>query len=228
MASAPRALSGLVLGVGHDVVVRDDEDEDGDAQHVGEEPQVLVVDHLRGAAATPGGPPLTPRHAAPARRTADQAYFQHSQIACRDGSKTIPILRVNDDYCDCLDGTDEPGTSACPDGKFYCPNRAYVPRIIPSSQVNDGICDCCDGSDEWEGVVVCKNTCLEAGADSRKQLAGKVATYQAGVKARKQYVEQAEQLQNQWKTELEDLMESTPALKETVDTLKGSLLILSR
>ena len=30
--------------------------------------------------------------------------------------KLIPFSDVNDDYCDCDDNTDEPGTSAC-DGK---------------------------------------------------------------------------------------------------------------
>ncbi len=39
----------------------------------------------------------------------------------------------------------EIGTSACPDGRFWC---AGSRSFVPSSMVDDGICDCCDGSDE--------------------------------------------------------------------------------
>lgn len=33
-------------------------------------------------------------------------------FSCRDGSRTMPFDRVNDNYCDCIDGSDEPGAHA--------------------------------------------------------------------------------------------------------------------
>lgn len=79
-----------------------------------------------------------------------------------DSSIRIPFNRVNDDYCDCPDGSDEPGTSACANGRFYCRNLGFKGSYIPSSWVDDGICDydlCCDGSDEKPGR--CENKCKQ-------------------------------------------------------------------
>ncbi|KAL3719107.1 hypothetical protein ACJRO7_004110 [Eucalyptus globulus] len=83
------------------------------------------------------------------------------------------------------------GTSACPNGKFYCRNAVHVPVIIFSSRVNDGICDCCDGSDEYGDKVKCPNTCREAGKAARDELKKKIAVYQEGVAICKQEVERA-------------------------------------
>src|SRR5271165_4574677 len=87
-------------------------------------------------------------------------YDPTRDFSCLDGSKTIPFSFVNDDYCDCADGTDEPGTAACPNGRFHCVNLGFQPMDILSSRVNDQVCDCCDGSDEWTGLVKCPNICL--------------------------------------------------------------------
>lgn len=71
---------------------------------------------------------------------------------CFQSYEQIDYSKVNDDYCDCLDGTDEPGTNACANGFFYCKYQSSsrgILNFISSAKVNDGICDCCDGSDEW-------------------------------------------------------------------------------
>ncbi|XP_053202115.1 transmembrane cell adhesion receptor mua-3-like isoform X1 [Panonychus citri] len=83
----------------------------------------------------------------------DFKYYQEKdggQFRCRSSGEEISYSQVNDDYCDCQDGSDEPSTDACPQFKFYCIVKTFNGLTsIPSSMVNDGICDCCDGSDEY-------------------------------------------------------------------------------
>ncbi|XP_044761468.1 glucosidase 2 subunit beta [Coccinella septempunctata] len=77
---------------------------------------------------------------------------RNNKFTCIKSMETIDFSRINDDYCDCLDGSDEPGTNACSNGIFYCKNQIgpkYFHKSFPSNRVNDGICDCCDGSDEY-------------------------------------------------------------------------------
>ncbi|KAH0719848.1 hypothetical protein KY290_004768 [Solanum tuberosum] len=93
----------------------------------------------------------------------DEKYYASDVIKCKDGSNSFTIDRLNDDFCDCIDGTDEPGTAACPSGKFYCRNVGSTPKFLFSSRVNDDICDCCDGSDEYDSDVNCPNTCVMGG-----------------------------------------------------------------
>jgi len=58
-----------------------------------------------------------------------------------DSSHIIPFSAINDDYCDCPDGSDEPGTSACRSGWFFCHNSGgNTGRRIPSYSVSDGLC----------------------------------------------------------------------------------------
>lgn len=79
---------------------------------------------------------------------------------CFTENKVINLSQVNDNYLDCIDGSDEPGTAVLTNGKFYCKNEGNSPKIINSWSVNDGICDCCDGSDELLNPhASCSNIC---------------------------------------------------------------------
>lgn len=93
----------------------------------------------------------------------NEAYYNEGKdqgvFTCISDGKVIPFKHVNDGYCDCADGSDEPGTSGCSNGKFYCKNEGFFSKLINSNLVDDGICDCCDGSDELPGV--CPNTCTD-------------------------------------------------------------------
>lgn len=83
-----------------------------------------------------------------------------------DPSIELLFSQINDNHCDCPDGSDEPGTNACEFTEespkyFYCANDGYKPAYIENYKVNDGVCDydvCCDGSDEWESGK-CENKC---------------------------------------------------------------------
>ena len=96
----------------------------------------MAVDKIRG---------VSPANAGQYRRAIS---IRKNTFTCFDKSKTIPLDQVNDGYCDCPDGSDEPGSNACGTGEFYCRNTGSVPKLIPKWMVNDGVCDCCDGSDE--------------------------------------------------------------------------------
>ena len=51
----------------------------------------------------------------------DMAHYQPNPMglfACLDGQMSISWISVNDDFCDCADGSDEPGTGACQNTKY--------------------------------------------------------------------------------------------------------------
>lgn len=82
----------------------------------------------------------------------------------------LSFSQVNDDICDCPDGSDEPGTAACSGNWFHCRNEGHIPGKLPSSRVNDGVCDydvCCDGSDEAGLIESLKGTELEFKCENR-------------------------------------------------------------
>ncbi|KFK27191.1 hypothetical protein AALP_AA8G347700 [Arabis alpina] len=151
----------------------------------------------------------------------DEKYYKSSsEIKCKDGSKKFTIAQLNDDFCDCADGTDEPGTSACPNGKFYCRNAGHSPLVLFSSRVNDGICDCCDGSDEYDGKVKCSNTCWEVGKAARENLKKKIETYNQGLVIRRKEIEQAKVGLEKDEVELKKLKSEEKILKGLVNQLK--------
>ncbi|CAN1128379.1 Glucosidase 2 subunit beta [Linum perenne] len=152
----------------------------------------------------------------------DLNYFKASGsvIKCRDGSSTFTSAQLNDDFCDCPDSTDEPGTSACPGGKFYCQNAGHTPVYLFSSRVNDGLCDCCDGSDEYDGQVKCPNTCWEAGKAARDKLKKRIAIYKEGAVSRKQEIDQAKLAFAKDEEELTKLKNEESILKGLVQQLK--------
>ncbi|XVF19148.1 hypothetical protein REPUB_Repub11eG0084100 [Reevesia pubescens] len=152
----------------------------------------------------------------------DEKYYKSSSdsIKCKDGSKNFSKSQLNDGFCDCADGTDEPGTSACPTAKFYCQNAGHVPQFVFSSRVNDGICDCCDGSDEYDGKVKCPNTCWEAGKVARDRLIKKINTYREGATLRKLEVEQAKIAIAKDEAELTKLKNEEKLLNGVVQELK--------
>lgn len=109
-------------------------------------------------------------------RLADIHHYKESSstpmFRCLTTKKEIAWAWVNDDYCDCVeDGSDEPGTGACSNGRFYCRFQKRhntgrgIDHFVPSGWINDGVCDCCDGSDEWlpnansDSAAVCPNVC---------------------------------------------------------------------
>eukprot|EP00927_Polykrikos_kofoidii_P016023 TRINITY_DN17191_c0_g2_i1.p1 TRINITY_DN17191_c0_g2~~TRINITY_DN17191_c0_g2_i1.p1 ORF type:complete len:650 (+),score=128.26 TRINITY_DN17191_c0_g2_i1:321-2270(+) len=109
---------------------------------------------------------------------------QEAERTGRPPTRMLPKTAVNDDFCDCSDGSDEPGTSACLTGSFYCINSGSVPQRIRSALVGDGVCDCCDGSDETplpqSAEVAVMSPCpLNACETEAKQIVSLLATHLA-------------------------------------------------
>ncbi len=81
---------------------------------------------------------------------------EKNEIASHFQCSQYPHIKgfLNDDYCDCPDGSDEPLTSACSNllvgqKTFMCtdPSTGEAMHLSPS-RIHDGVVDCHDGLDE--------------------------------------------------------------------------------
>lgn len=162
-------------------------------------------------------------------------YDPKKDFTCFDGSLTIPFSQVNDDYCDCPDGSDEPGTSACPHGTFHCTNAGYKPTNLPSSRVNDGICDCCDASDEYANAhAKCVNNCAELGRSAREEAQKKAELIRAGKQLRAELAQYGAQRKEEKKEKLAELQKEKAEaervknekenIKKQLEELEGAAL----
>lgn len=140
----------------------------------------------------------------------------------------ISFDKINDDYCDCPDGSDEPGTSACPNGKFYCENKGHFGQYIDSYKVHDGVCDyeiCCDGSDEnnYEiGYIPCPDKCKEINKDYNKRKDSKVKLVTEGLKIKEKLIEKSKDLIEEIKDEKLRLTNEVNSIEIEINELETS------
>ncbi|KAI0116072.1 glucosidase 2 subunit beta [Hypoxylon sp. NC0597] len=167
-------------------------------------------------------------------------------------SITIPASRVNDNSCDCPDGTDEPGTAACalldhlsPEQPlpgslsgttnttnalpgFWCANEGHIGAYVPFMYVNDGVCDyelCCDGSEEYGNVggVKCENKCAEIGKEWRRVEKERKDNLERANKRRRTMVKESKEFRRRVEAKIASLTEEIKELEAKRDELKAKL-----
>ncbi|XP_015200931.2 glucosidase 2 subunit beta-like [Lepisosteus oculatus] len=151
-------------------------------------------------------------------------YKEKTSFLCIDGSKLIPFDQVNDDYCDCPDGSDEPGTAACSNGRFYCTNLGFRPHYIPSSRVNDGICDCCDASDEYNSQTHCPSTCRKLGQRQRAEVENQIRSVNEGLHLKQQLIKDGINMWHEKQNQLNDLRRVSENLHRKLEEEKKAKL----
>lgn len=156
------------------------------------------------------------------------ALAKDSAFACADGSRSIPAAAVNDNYCDCGDGSDEPGTGACAGTSsthFACENKPSTRRLLYLSRVGDGVCDCCDGSDEASAATgrpdLCPNTCKEEAVLKRAERERRRKEVSDGLGALKEAQDAAGKKAAAWRAELEEVQKNLTDLTRERDGAKA-------
>ena len=132
--------------------------------------------------------------------------------------EVVDFAKINDNFCDCEDGSDEPGTNACSHVKdahgFYCQNVGSEPKLIKNSFVNDNVCDCCDGSDErFNAKKHCQNTCYRDGKETMESLRKELRDLESGIqKKRNEYAKTMEKAKSDGEKEVVRLEKSVKQL----------------
>ncbi|KAI1840446.1 hypothetical protein JX266_013330 [Neoarthrinium moseri] len=157
-------------------------------------------------------------------------------------SIVLPVSRVNDNTCDCPDGSDEPGTAACANldhlspaqplpsslsgstnttnalPGFWCANDGHIGAYVPFLYVNDGVCDydlCCDGSEEYKGVggVKCPNRCAEIGKEWRRVDKERRENLERANKKRRTMAKESKELRRQVEAKISKLADEIKELE---------------
>lgn len=146
-------------------------------------------------------------------------------------AKLIEQAWVNDDYCDCPGGSDEPETSACSHliasklTNFRCINTGHIAEDIPAARVGDGICDCCDGTDERSflgpGGNPCKDICIDVGREYRKQRAKDQLLLRQGLRVKQDTHKRVEILKLSRASELKQLREDVEEIELILKLIEG-------
>lgn len=147
-----------------------------------------------------------------------------------DPSIVLLADQINDNFCDCPDGSDEPGTNACEftddhHHYFYCANEGFFPRYIENFKVNDGVCDydvCCDGSDEYLSGE-CENKCDEVKKQFDEFTTNKEAAVAKALEAKNDLVSKAAQAKLALVTQIAKLKEKLKADADELEKLNSDL-----
>ncbi|KAF5676157.1 kinase C substrate 80K-H [Fusarium heterosporum] len=170
-------------------------------------------------------------------------YEDKQEFSCiTNAAIKLSLDQINDNTCDCPDGSDEPGTAACANidplspeqplagslsgttnttnalPGFWCANEGHIGMYVPFSYVNDGVCDydlCCDGSEEYSEVhgVQCENKCGEIGKEYRRLEDEKKKSMQQAAKKRGAMVTEAKDLRKKVEQKVADLNKEIAALE---------------
>lgn len=177
-------------------------------------------------------------------------YTTKDSFACiGHPSITIKSSQVNDNSCDCPDGSDEPGTAACSNldplspaqplpssttgttnttnvlPGFWCENKGHIGAYVPFVYVNDGVCDydlCCDGSEEYShaGGVKCENRCDTIGKEHRKLEEARKQAKEKAAKRRRTMAKEARELRRRVEAKITSLEEEIKGFQAKKEELE--------